>query len=149
MVSQLIQAGVNDTALLIVNVCRGVTGASCAFDIKIASQGTNTHVATDVVGYFIRPQATALECNEVYATTNVTVAAGVTACTGAAGTIPVCAAGFTGTAGVPRWISGATGAALTQVQVDSTPFNNACWTNSSGGSAVMQAGVRCCRVPGR
>ncbi len=65
VVTNLVKAGTLQTALAIVTVCRGVSGASCPSDIKIASQGTSVHVAGDVVGYFIRPQTQALDCRTI------------------------------------------------------------------------------------
>ena len=92
VVSKIVQNGVTDTALVIVNACRGVSAntAACSNDIKIATRGTTAHVAGDLVGYFIRPQATALSCVQV-----ASVATNVDANTYKSLPILTCTAGFT------------------------------------------------------
>lgn len=116
------------------------------YDIRVASQFGNVDVAVSVIGYFIQSAATALQCQEVYVA-NTVIAAGATACQF---TNPVCPTGYSPVAGVSKWISG-NAAPLAQSQADpaTSLYASACWNNTTAASATMQAGVRCCRVPGR
>ena len=138
VVGKFVQNGVTDTALLIANVCRGVTGASCANDIKIASRGTTAHVAGDVVGYFIKPQATALDCNAVDGT-SVTVAANAYANLSSA--IPACAAGYT-RVGV-EFSAGA------DVLKADSGLNYLYVRSLAGVAQTVTPKAHCCRIPGR
>jgi len=112
---------------------------------------TTVDVIIDLFGYFSPPHKTALDCTEVYAANNVTIAPGATVCTSAVGTESTCAAGYSAVSVVTKWIGGANGAALAQTQTDraSTNFYQACWTNNGGAISTMQAGMRCCRTPGQ
>lgn len=110
--------------------------ANGAWDITVYAHGA-THVVGDVVGYFIRPQATALNCVDT-ADTNVTVAANATANAVA----PACAAGYTQTA---------TNCESSTWQMPFVFFSGGTCSaqNNSSSSAVLRASRTCCRVPGR
>jgi hypothetical protein len=144
VVSQLVQTGVNDTALVIANVCRGATGASCSADIKIASRGTNVDVAGDIVGYFIKPQATALQCVDVYNAAPVTVGAGTDVCQNP----PACTAGYTETSLLFDNV-GFGGLVVSQFNGPSAAGTKMCGRNTGGATQSFTSGRRCCRVPGR
>ena len=137
VVSKFVQNGVTDTALLITNVCRGATGASCTNDIKIASRGTSAHVAGDVVGYFIRPQATALSCTTVDGT-----AVAVPSNTYAnIGTVAACATGYTSV--------GVDFSAGADVLKADSGLSYLYVRNVSGFSQNVTPRTNCCRIPGR
>lgn len=96
-----------------------------------------THLVGDIIGYFINPQATALECVEVEsADTNINAGASANVFA------PACAAGYT------------------QVEVQCRPSTFSMrqagsWTshcnmiNEGASAATAKAASRCCRVPGR
>ena len=146
VVSKFVQNGVTDTALLIANVCRGVTGATCTNDIKIASRGTTAHVAGDVVGYFIKPQATALSCTDVDAV-------GIAGTWNNLGTVsvsfPACPTGTR--TGVSCGYNGTAPAGIL-LQEGGASFGYCQWFNNTG---VVQSANRpsltatstCCRTP--
>jgi hypothetical protein len=142
VVGKFVQNGVTDTALLITNVCRGVTGASCPADIKIASRGTTAHVAGDVVGYFIKPQATALQC-ETVAMVTPAAAVGLQSATAA------CSVGFTVTGGS----CDTNNSAAKPITASALSGNGwRCETNNYPGNTTVtgfSGAARCCRTPGR
>ncbi|GAB3380276.1 hypothetical protein [Lysobacter fragariae] len=96
----------------------------------------STHVVIDIIGYFINPQATALECEET-ATTIVAVAAG-----GSSNAVaPACSTGYTQTA---------TNCAANWDMPLAYARNGTCSAkNNSGVSQNLSASRTCCRVPGR
>ena len=110
--------------------------ANGAWDISVYAHGS-THVVGDVVGYFIRPQATALNCVDT-AETVVSVAAGATSNAVA----PTCATGYTQTA---------TNCESSTWQMPFVFFSGGTCSaqNNSAGSANLRASRTCCRVPGR
>lgn len=112
------------------------TSANSTFDISIYAHG-QTHVAADVVGYFIRPGATALQCVET-ANTDLTIAAGGTGNAVA----PACAAGYTQTS---------TNCESSTWQMPFVFFQSGTCSaqNNSSGNATLRASRTCCRVPGR
>ncbi len=149
VVGKFVQNGVTDTALLVTNVCRGATGASCNADIKIASRGTTAHVAGDVVGYFIKPQATALSC--VRENLSISAPPGLTANFG-----NTCRAGYTLTGvGCYSFVAGvATGSTAGYASTPTTGYsaggNSYCAVNNTtGANATVNIDTFCCRVPGR
>ncbi|MGN6152681.1 MAG: hypothetical protein ACTHOH_11850 [Lysobacteraceae bacterium] len=96
-----------------------------------------THVVADIVGYYINPAPTALQCVDT-ANTIVSVAAGATSNAYA----PACAAGYTATA---------TNCEAGSWQMPIV-FNHAgaCSALNNGASAAeLRASRTCCRVPGR
>ena len=110
--------------------------ANGSWDISIYAHGA-THLVGDVVGYFIRPGATALQCVET-ANTVVTVAAG-----GQQNAIaPACAAGYTQTA---------TNCESSTWQMPFVYFSGGTCSaqNNAASSASLRASRTCCRVPGR
>lgn len=142
VVSKFVQTGLTDTGLVIANVCRGATGASCLNDIRIATRGTTAHVAGDVVGYFIKPQATALQCTTVFAT-NVALPPGSNGTV--TSSFPACTAGYTATGYACRH---GTGADVYISEINEV--GGYCRYNYFGATATTaQASTRCCRVPGR
>jgi hypothetical protein len=96
-----------------------------------------THVVGDIVGYFINPQATALQCVET-ANTDLVIAAGGTGNSVA----PACAAGYTQTS---------TNCESSTWQMPFVYFQSGTCSaqNNSGGNATLRASRTCCRVPGR
>lgn len=109
---------------------------SCALELSIYASGS-THYVLDVLGYYIRPQATALQCVDT-ADTVVSVAAGATANASA----PACAAGYTQTS---------TNCESSTWQMPFVFFSGGVCSaqNNSAGTASIRASRTCCRVPGR
>ncbi len=95
------------------------------------------HLVADVVGYYITPQATGLQCIDT-ADTVVTVSAGATANAVA----PACAAGYTQTA---------TNCESSTWQMPFVFFSGGTCSaqNNASSSASLRASRTCCRVPGR
>lgn len=124
--------GVIDTTLSIVALDQGPSAAEMSL-----YSSANTHVVGDIVGYFINPQATALQCIETAQTVD-SVAAGATQNT----TAPACAAGYTQTA---------TNCQSSTWQMPFVYFSNGICSaqNNSGSTAQLRASRTCCRVPGR
>lgn len=113
--------------------------ANGTYDLTVYAHGS-TNVVGDVVGYFIRPEATALACNNKTAPMNI--ANGATQYVSVA-----CDVGYTSTGG------GCNPQAATNIyMVDSYPSGNG-WgcrlVNFTGAPATGTAYARCCRVPGR
>lgn len=114
-------------------------------ELSVFSLAT-THVIGDVVGYFIRPEATPLDC------TNTFLASTVTANNVFDIQLPSCPSGYT----------------ITGAGCRTDNFNDADWAisglfrspslgmlafcsgiNKQGGSINVEGTVQCCRVPGR
>ena len=110
--------------------------ANGTYDISVYAHGA-THVVGDVVGYFIRPQATALQCVDT-ADAVVNVAAGGTANAVA----PACAAGYVQTA---------TNCESSTWQMPFVYFSGGTCSaqNNAASAASLRASRTCCRVPGR
>ena len=96
-----------------------------------------THLVADIVGYYINPQATGLECTDTADTVTV-VAAGATANSNA----PACPAGYTQTA---------TNCESSTWQMPFVFFSGGTCSaqNNSASSANLRSSRTCCRVPGR
>jgi hypothetical protein len=96
-----------------------------------------THLIIDIVGYFINPAATALQCVET-ANADLVINAGGTGNAVA----PACAAGYTQTA---------TNCESSTWQMPFVYFQSGTCSaqNNSGGNATLRASRTCCRVPGR
>lgn len=96
-----------------------------------------THLVGDIVGYYINPQPTALQCVDT-ADTVLSVAAGATANAVA----PACAAGYTQTA---------TNCESSTWQMPFVFFSGGTCSaqNNSASAANLRASRTCCRVPGR
>jgi hypothetical protein len=142
VVSKFVQAGITDTGLVIANVCRGATGASCSNDIKIATRGTTAHVAGDVVGYFIKPQATALQCTTI---NSATVPLPPATNGGVTVSFPACTAGYSATGHACRH-----GTSADAYVSEINEIGGYCRFNYFGTAATTaQASSICCRVPGR
>jgi hypothetical protein len=113
------------------------TSANSTFDISVYAHG-QTHVAADVVGYFIRPGATALQCVE---TPNTDLSISASGGTGNA-VAPACAAGYTQTA---------TNCETTSWLMPIVYFQSGTCSARNGDSnpQTLRASRTCCRVPGR
>lgn len=96
-----------------------------------------THLVADIVGYYINPQATGLQCVDT-ADTSTPVAAGATANSNA----PACPAGYTQTA---------TNCESSTWQMPFVFFSGGTCSaqNNSGSAATLRSSRTCCRVPGR
>jgi hypothetical protein len=96
-----------------------------------------THLVVDLVGYFINPQATELQCQDT-AETIVAVAAGASQNASA----PACPTGYTSTA---------TNCESSTWEMPFVYFHTGICSarNNSGGAANLRASQTCCRVPGR
>jgi hypothetical protein len=117
---------------LIVTYCQ-----VCAFDISVAASGGSVHYVIDVIGYFMRPQATPLDCYETGAAVRYLTA-------GAMGNAvaPGCGLSYTAT--------------VTNCQSESWDMpiiysrNGTCSARNNGSvMAALKASRLCCRVPGR
>ena len=96
-----------------------------------------THLVGDIVGYFINPQATALQCVEVDGTV-LNLAAGA-AGNAFAGT---CAAGYTAVETQCR-------PSIFGMRVAGSWTSHCNMVNDSASAGTVTATARCCRVPGR
>ena len=96
-----------------------------------------THLVADIVGYYINPVATGLQCVDT-ADTSTPVAAGATANSNA----PACPAGYTQTA---------TNCESSTWQMPFVYFSGGTCSaqNNSAGAATLRSSRTCCRVPGR
>jgi hypothetical protein len=96
-----------------------------------------THLVADIVGYYINPEATAIQCVDTLDTV-VSVVAGGTAKASA----PACTAGYTTTA------TNCEASSWDMPMVYSS--GGTCSAKNNGGaSADLRASRTCCRVPGR
>lgn len=119
------------TADVIVTSCQ-----ACALELTVRASHA-VHYVIDVIGYFMPPQATALDCVNT-ANSELVLAAGATGNALA----PACATGYTQTA---------TNCEATSWQVPFVYFKSGTCSaqNNSAGSATIRASRTCCRVPGR
>jgi hypothetical protein len=110
---------------------------ACALELAVYSS-TSVHYVIDVVGYFIRPEATALECVET-ANTNLDIAAN-----GGTGNsvAPSCPGGYTPTA---------TNCETTSWLMPIVYFQSGTCSARNNDTAIrtLRASRTCCRVPGR
>jgi hypothetical protein len=143
-ISVYYSTGPTRTQTVISKSSRGYGAGS--YDIAVTGRFGSANAAASVTGYFIKPQATGLECIEVYGAVPVTIPAGSNICQFSTVT---CTAGYTPVAPVTKWESGKP--ALMQIQADPATSGTyqACWLNDTAFAATASAGVRCCRVPGR
>ena len=111
-----------------------------ATDLDIFSQYA-TDVVVDIVGYFMAPEATALQCTTV--TASRSLAAGFTGWNFATADCPT---GYTPVAAY-CWEGSSTATYLSSSGINPTAFCG--WKNLSGGVQTVFEGNRCCRVPGR
>lgn len=116
---------------LIVRSCQ-----SCAIELSIYSSTPASYII-DVVGYFMPPQATALQCLETE-NENLPIGAGLTG----NATAPACPTGYTQTA---------TNCESSTWQMPFVYFQSGTCSaqNNSTSSATLRASRTCCRVPGR
>lgn len=126
------------------------TGSGYSF--KVTSTA-NVHLIADVVGYYARPVATAIECTNV-------ISAGVDLLPGTSLAVysPQCSAGYTVMSGLCYRTSGTTGGNHNTYAFGPTSNTHAtnpsafyCGMNNSHATETsnVNAGARCCRIPGR
>jgi hypothetical protein len=116
------------------------TGGSAEFDIYTTS---NVHVVADVVGYYSKPVATALECvNTAY--DSIAINNGpIAGLYYAVATAPACLATYTSTA---------LHCTANNVRASANPWISSdiqCVGNSPTNTETVYARQRCCRIPGR
>jgi hypothetical protein len=133
--------GPTRTQTVITKSARGYLGSF--YDIAVTGRFASAHAAASVTGYFIKPQATALECTDV--TEVVTIPAGARDFR-----FPTCTAGYALMSGGVR----ASGNDLQTVQASSpnSPGSNQWFTsvqNNGGVAKDFTFYSHCCRVPGR
>ncbi len=110
-----------------------------AYEMDVYSYAS-THLVGDVVGYFINPTATALQCQTTQ--TSYPIAAGASFNGGS----PACAAGYTRTGG-GCYSSSYNGRVVSTYP--NGPSFYCSWVNEGSGSMNGIAMADCCRVPGR
>jgi hypothetical protein len=120
-------------------------GAS-ANEINVYAHST-THLVADIVGYFINPQATPLECIEM-------VSAGGNITAGSFGTqsTPTCTAGYTITGGgcSMSTFDGRVVTSRSIVNTGGTSQTHFCAFRNEGANTIEGVAYsRCCRTPGR
>ncbi|KRD80302.1 hypothetical protein ASE43_05400 [Lysobacter sp. Root983] len=99
-----------------------------------------THLVGDIIGYFINPQATALDCTRVQTSYNLTASGTLNAPS------PACPVGYTMTGG------DCYSASYSGRVVSSYPnglVHYCSWANESAVAMNVVAFADCCRVPGR
>lgn len=139
--AQPLAATVNFTVGSVVgnNATLKISQADANGQFKIYST-TNTHVVADVVGYYVKPVATALACTQVYGVTVSVPANGEIS----AGTL-TCTAGYTP---VSLLISSSGGVVMLDSYID---LNTGSFfmRNLTGGALNATGKMNCCRIPGR
>ena len=152
--AQPLASSVNFTAGAVVanNATLKISQADANGQFKIFSI-TNVHVVADVVGYYSRPVATAIECNSVFsAATDLPAGAAIAIFT------PQCSAGYTMMSGGCYRASGSTtgytnafGFAITGSTHPSNPLAFYCGMHNDHATepSKVQAKALCCRIPGR
>jgi hypothetical protein len=114
------------------------TGTAGQFTVYVAT--ANAHVVVDVLGYFTRPQATALQCTTV-AGAALALAAGASGQANA-----TCAAGYFVTGGACE--NSGTGGLEIDTFIPGNGYR--CWAkNVSAGPLNMTPHAQCCRIPGK
>ncbi len=105
--------------------------------------GLSAQLIYDVVGYYVVPDATALQC-----TTQASAASPIAAGTSGSATSPACGAAFTLTAGSCH--STSTSMSITQDKATGGNTTWSCAASNRGGSvANLTATATCCQVPGK
>lgn len=134
-------ASINYAAGAIVNgtIITKIPSPAASLDFSIYTYAQSDFVV-DIVGYFSPPRATALACMDMLV---ATVTIGVNA-TGQV-TAPACPAGYTATQ-----LDCESGSWSMPIVFSSLRGGGICGARNNGAtSAVLTAGRRCCRVPGR
>ena len=132
VVSMFYQGGVLQTAFVVMP-----TDTSAPVWSKGISRNANTEVTIDIVGYFAKPHAAALDCSVVLGPGTVIPAAGT-----GSDTAPACAAGYSrtglscNTSNVLMDLAGLSGATCS-------------WNNNDASPGTGTAAATCCRVSGR
>ena len=117
--------------------------AAAAVSSRGISRTANTEVTLDIVGYFAKPHALALDCVDV-GTPLTTIAAGASFALAS----PACGAGYT-VAG-PEFASTSSSNLLVVNGFFISGGTYSCQgTNATAGPVDVACGARCCRVPGR
>lgn len=109
---------------------------SCAYELSVYASAPVNYVI-DVIGYYMPPQATALQCQDT-ANTIVSVAVGGTANAAA----PACPTGYTQTA-----TNCETGSWMMPIVFSHSGICSA--KNNDASASELRASRTCCRVPGR
>ncbi|GAB3380249.1 hypothetical protein [Lysobacter fragariae] len=126
------KGGALTSSMTVVRLDQGVS----ANEMTIYSQ-PGTHVVGDIVGYFINPEATALQCVEVDGTPlNLAAGAAGNAFAGA------CPAGYTAVETQCR-------PSIFGMRVAGSWSSHCNMVNDSASAGTVTATARCCRVPGR
>ena len=102
---------------------------------------SNVHLVADIVGYYAKPVATALECVDTAIATATLPASG-----GANVSSEACGAAFTITGGS---CTGANFSAMLVSYIIISPTYFCAYHNSSAIATTIGARARCCRIPGR
>ena len=102
---------------------------------------SNVHVVADIVGYYAKPVATALECVDTALATATLPASG-----GANVSSEACGAAFTITGGS---CVGSNFSAMLVSYIIISPTYFCAYHNSSAIATTIGARARCCRIPGR
>jgi subtilisin family serine protease len=149
-------ADVNDLSTVLSNVALNFThgqGLSTTYVVPrmVTSNlnfamppGLSAQIIFDVVGYFVVPDATPLQCTTLSSAATTIAASGGTG----SATSPACSAGFTLTSGS----CDSTSASMSLVQ-DKANGTSTAWTcsatNRGGAAANLTATANCCRIAGR
>ena len=126
-------------ATVVVPVCRGTTGCSGTRDISILSN-MQLDLAGEVQGYFVKPQATPLECTDVL---NNTSTFGPNAYSGLI-SATACATGFTSVAIKCSYFIGELGVNVAKFESGLCGYNN-----TTANTKTVLITNTCCRTPGR
>jgi hypothetical protein len=104
---------------------------------------SNTHVVADIVGYYSKPVATALQVTEVSTSTAQTTFFAVTS--------GACPAGYSVTGAGYNWTSGATDVWFWQVSPQTATNDVLCRgnVNRAGAASTITCTAICSRIPGR
>ena len=109
------------------------------------SRGANTEVVLDIIGYFAKPHAVALDCQTLADSTSVAAGDPFTIAS------PTCNTGFTAISAL-FFSSDQSNQVVTNTAIVDQPTvgQSVCQgTNGTAGAVTVACGVRCCRVPGR
>ena len=132
VVSQWFQAGVVNTSTVFV-------GTDCCFtkNFNIYVNGANTDYALDIVGYFARPRAEALDCTTVTGVSTVLPASSANTL----GPAPACATGYVR-------VSLFCGTSTNSNRILGTSASGCFNANEAASAATVTTSSVCCRIPG-
>lgn len=141
--TMLFNGGGLASTFAVVPVCQSGT-SFCGDDINLKVAGATAHIAVDIYGYFAPPQATALQCVDLFNAASTAVGAGADVCADP----PACTAGYAYVSPLFDNVSFG-GLVVSQMNPPGAAGTGICGRNTSGTSKSFIAGARCCRVPGR